>query len=258
MLDEGGKETLYSKNKKSAIDCKTLQTFIKKNKSNITETIELLYMLNNHFFDEFLSNDDNKIDVLCKDSIIKSVIFLIQNNEHYLQKIMPELSNNYNLHAHSFDVMVYSLHIGNLLKYSYGQLLKLGEAALLHDIGEKKTDYIFTEERKLDMDEMELTKKHTENAIQILMHNNIKDPYVTSAIEQHHERYDGSGYPNHLQRFEINDFASILAVADVFDALTIDRPYRKKYTTFESLKLMMQDSSMKDKFNHDYIKLLLA
>ena len=80
------------------------------------------------------------------------------------------------------------------------------------------------------------------------------DPIIINAVKHHHERYDGSGYPNQLLKEEISDFGSIIAICDVFDALTIDRPHTKGYGTFEALKIMIQDESMKNKFNDSYIK----
>jgi len=239
------------------IDCKLLLESVKENKHDLHKTLNFLYDASNQVFNNFLNSDKDKIDLFSKDSIIKSAIFLVQNNKNYLQQIMPKLSNDYRLYSHSVNVMIYAIHIGNLLKYGYGRLLKLAEAALLHDIGEKKINYILDKSGKLDKKELELIKKHTEYASEILKTNKINDPIIISAIEQHHERYDGSGYQKHLKSYEISEFASIISICDVFDALTIDRPHRKKYTTFESLKLMMQDPSMKNKFNNDYIKLLL-
>ena len=74
---------------------------------------------------------------------------------------------------------------------------------------------------------------------------------------QHHERYDGSGYPENLTEKDISEFASILAICDVFDALTNNRPHRKEHSSFEALKMMMKDSSMINKFNQRYLKLAI-
>jgi HD-GYP domain-containing protein (c-di-GMP phosphodiesterase class II) len=73
----------------------------------------------------------------------------------------------------------------------------------------------------------------------------------------HHESHDGTGYPDALLSEEISPFASILSVCDVFEALTNDRPYRKKYSTFNALKIMMKDDEMVNKFNQEYLKSFL-
>ena len=256
--DQTFEDVYLSENEEDTIDCNTLLTRIKHNKHNFSKTLKLLYEANNQIFNAFLANDDNKIDLGCIDAVVESVIFLIQKNNNYLKKVIMNLHNDYKLPTHSFNVMLYTLHIGNSINLNDEQLLKLGQAALLHDIGKKMIDPIIHKDSKLDLEELELTKQHAGFSVDILKQNAINDSKIIDAVEHHHERCDGSGYPHSLKSGEISNFASIIGISDVFDALTIDRPHRKKYSTFEALKLMMKDPDMKDTFNNEYVRLLLV
>ncbi|MBU1658028.1 HD domain-containing protein [bacterium] len=239
------------------INCKTLLIRIKHNKNNFIKDLELLYNINGNVFNNFLENSENKIDLFCIASIVESIIFLIKQHTFFVKKIMPHLHDNYKLPIHSLHVAIYALHIGILLHFSDEKLLKLGKAALVHDIGKKNMDAIVDKHSALNLEELELTKQHSSYSVDILKAHGIEDALIIDAVKHHHERYDGSGYPDNLLRSQISEFASILAVCDVFDALTTARPYRKGNSTFESLKLMMKEPSMTHQFNHEYIKLLL-
>ena len=243
---------------KHGIDCNVLLTTIKHEKNDFKKILKLLYEANNYIFDNFLQDKNNKIDLICVESIIYSIIFLIQKDENYLKEVMPILQNDYKVAAHSFNVLLYAIHIGCRLNFSDTKLFDLGKAALLHDVGKKKICDVVDKSGELSLEELELTKEHSQYSVDILKENNIRDIVIIKAVMQHHERYDGSGYPDNLLQDEITDFASILAVCDVFDALTVYKPNRKRHTTFEALTIMLKDSSMRNKFNKAYIKLLLV
>lgn len=110
---------------------------------------------------------------------------------------------------------------------------------LLHDIGKVGTsDTILDKSDKLTDDEFEIVKKHPVQGASIL--ESIKQfKNITSIIKHHHERYDGKGYPDGLKGKETPLLARILCVADAYDAMTADRPYKKamtKETAIEELK----------------------
>lgn len=258
ILDE--KQPLIENLEEDDIDvdcCTTLSVRIKRNKSDLKWTLKLLYSISDKIFHDFLNSKDNKIDLACVTSTIESIIFLVRNNESYLKSIMPLLKNDYKMPIHSINVALYAIHIGYLRKYPSKELLKLGQAAFLQDVGKKEFCSLINKDTKLSAEELKQIKEHVKLSVKILKDNNIRDSDIINAVSQHHERLDGSGYPNELIEKQISDFASILAVCDVFDALTIDKPNRKANTTFESLKMMMKDPSMKNKFNERYIKSLL-
>lgn len=241
---------------KQILSCENLKYYIRRYKDNIEKRVQLLYEINNQLFDMFLANKDNKIHLSCVELIIQSIIYLIKYDEHFIKNTMPYLIDDYMLKAHSLHVTMYALALGNLLKFRNDELLKLGVASILHDVGVKKIDStIINKESTLNSEELAIVQKHSQHSVDILKENKITDPIILNAVIQHHERLDGSGYPKKLTKKEITTFASILAICDVFDALTNSRPHRKKYKSFEALKMMMKDSEMINQLNQQYLHL---
>ncbi len=144
---------------------------------------------------------------------------------------------------HSVNVTVISIMIGMCLFYSLDMLRDLGLGVLLHDLGKVQIPpEILMKPSKLTEQEYEIVKKHTWNGFELIRSNpEIK---ITSAhvALQHHERYDGSGYPRQLKGKRILEFARITAVADVYDALSHDRCYRRKFTTQDVYKYLKENS----------------
>ena len=148
--------------------------------------------------------------------------------------------------------------LGHFLQLDDIQLLRLGTAALLHDIGVKKVmRSILEKEDVLTPDELESAHKHSTYSVEIAKQNAMSDPYIINAIMHHHECFDGSGYPQGLKGENISTFASILCICDVFDALTSERPHREKYSYFEALKLMMKDPALAKKYNQEQLRVFL-
>lgn len=252
-------ENLYiSKNdeNRQILSCENLKYYIRHNIDNVEKRVKLLYEVNDQLFDMFLANKNNKIHLSCVELIVQSIIHLIKYDEHFIKNTMPYFIDDYMLKVHSLHVTIYALALGNLLKFKNDELIKLGVAAMLHDVGVKKIDNaIIDKESALDAHELAIVQKHSQYSIDILKENKITDPVILNAVIQHHERLDGSGYPKKLTKKEITPFASILAICDVFDALTNSRPHRKKYKSFEALKMMMKDSEMINQLNQQFLHL---
>ncbi|MEN2985167.1 MAG: HD-GYP domain-containing protein, partial [Thermodesulfovibrionaceae bacterium] len=129
--------------------------------------------------------------------------------------------------GHTKRVMDYSLLIGIEMGLSKKELEDLKLAAILHDIGKIGIrDVILLKEGKLNEEEYQIIKNHTIYGAEILEHiRQLKD--IVPGVKYHHEKIDGSGYPEGLKEEEIPLIARIIAVADTFDAITTDRSYRK-------------------------------
>ena len=136
---------------------------------------------------------------------------------------------------HSLRVREYALRLGRELGLNKHQTQVLGQVALLHDIGKIGTpDDILLKPGRLDDKEWQIMKEHPQTGRKVL----LSVPFLKDAAEAvycHHEWYDGSGYPRGLRGEQIPLEARIFAVVDVFDALSSDRPYRKKWN-FEQVK----------------------
>jgi putative nucleotidyltransferase with HDIG domain len=137
--------------------------------------------------------------------------------------------------GHTKRVSNYSIAIGKVLGLDAGEMEIVTLAAILHDIGKIGVrDSVLLKEGKLDESEYASMVSHARYGAEILSHVRGLQP-VMAGVLAHHEMYDGSGYPDRLQGDEIPLAARIIAVADTFDAMTTDRPYRKALTFEEAL-----------------------
>jgi HD-GYP domain-containing protein (c-di-GMP phosphodiesterase class II) len=250
---------IFKKDKeKLSITCESLKYYIKYNKDNLDRRIKFIYKINTQLFKDYLENPYNKIDLECVNLIVKSILYLIKYDVNFLKNTIPHFVNEHNLPNHSLHVTIYAMKLANDLHLHTKQLVQIGTAALLHDLNIKKiNESLINKSSKLEIAELEQVQKHVTYSIDILKQNNIHDPYILDAVMHHHEQYDGKGYPEKREQDEIGIFASILAISDVFDALTSQRPHRKQYTSFEAIKMMLKDESMVNKFNRKYLQLLL-
>lgn len=135
---------------------------------------------------------------------------------------------------HSLMVADYAAVIGKRLGLSDEDLRLLERACLVHDIGKIAVpESILLKPGRLDADEYEIIKRHPERGAEIVASIPFLKP-AADAVRHHHERYDGHGYPDGHVGEEISVLARILAVADTFDAMTSDRPYRRGFTLGEA------------------------
>lgn len=129
-------------------------------------------------------------------------------------------------HDHGMRLENFAVKIGEKLHMSKAQLTNLAFSAGFHDLGKINVpDNILNKPGKLTNEEFDCIKKHPADGEAIIKNTFLKDSAL--AILQHHERLDGSGYPNKLKGEEICLEGKILAVVDTYDAMTSDRPYRK-------------------------------
>jgi putative nucleotidyltransferase with HDIG domain len=128
--------------------------------------------------------------------------------------------------GHSERVVAYCMRLGKQLKLSDRDLITLEHGALLHDIGKIGVpDGILLKRGALTDEEWSYMRRHVDYGAQILRGIDFLEG-ASQIVAQHHERYDGAGYPNHLEGDMICLGARIFAVADAVDAITSDRPYR--------------------------------
>jgi len=144
--------------------------------------------------------------------------------------------------AHNLRVARLCVHIGRQLSMSAGELRVLARAGLMHDIGKLGIpDSVLGKHSALDESEWSLIRTHPEMGLNLLDRAGQSSREVL-AVLYHHERLDGSGYPYGLKAEGIPVEARIVAVADTYDALTSDRPYRKACTEAEARRVLIQEA----------------
>ncbi|WP_238403175.1 HD-GYP domain-containing protein [Paenibacillus mesophilus] len=143
------------------------------------------------------------------------------------------------LYRHSVAVGAVSMLLGKWLRLSEAELLQLTTAAVLHDIGKTQIPVeLLNKPDRLTEDEFETMKRHTLIGFEMIKKTVGTTHRQASVALQHHERIDGSGYPFGLKSDKIDLFSRIVAVADVFHAMTSKRVYRDPSPLYEVLKQM--------------------
>jgi HD-GYP domain-containing protein (c-di-GMP phosphodiesterase class II) len=179
---------------------------------------------------------DEKVDVGQIKIMIREMVDQILGESGMVYNIIDIRTHDNYTFAHSVNVCVISLLIGSAMGYNRNDLELLGIGALLHDIGKIFVDSkILNKPSKLDPQEYEVIKKHSRNGYDLLK-KKVNISFLPAHVAfQHHEREDGSGYPRGLPGKRIHRFAKIVAVADVFDAMTSHRVYSEAVPTHRAM-----------------------
>lgn len=181
----------------------------------------------------------NDIDASAAKMVANALVDELCRNHGALINFIDMRARNDYLFGHSVNVCILAIMTGISMGYDELKLRDLGVGALLHDVGKLQVDQeIINKNGRLTQDEIQNIKKHPLFGFDILRKN--PDISLSSAhcAFQHHERYDGSGYPRGLAGKEIFQNAHIVAIADVFDALTADNTYRPAVSVYEALSII--------------------
>jgi len=152
-------------------------------------------------------------------------------------------ADKYTYH-HSLNVSILANKFGKWLGLDEADIEMLTQAGLLHDIGKTKIpDEILNKADELSDQEYQWIKRHSKYGYNMLKDSESIPAKVAEAVLTHHERYDGSGYPDGLKGQEIPLFGRILAIVDTFDAITAERNYQKKSSPFKAIKVFVKEDS---------------
>lgn len=145
-------------------------------------------------------------------------------------------------YSHSINVSLLCNVFGHWLNLTRDEIDNLTITGLLHDIGKVQVDQsILNKPGKLTAKEFEHIKKHSRLGYELVQNQNISED-IKFGILMHHERMDGSGYPLHLKEKDIHYFAKILSIVDIYDAMTSNRSYHKKFSPFHVIQIFEQES----------------
>lgn len=200
------------------------------------QTFEIDYSHALSFLQEVFDGISRKAYTIEIDELIKSVepLFISRNTITELFDMINQMhSLNDSVYAHCVNVALIARMMGRWLHLEQHDLDILTCCGLLHDIGKIKIpDAILNKPDKLTPEEYHIVQAHTKFGYNMLRTQNI-DVRIKQAALMHHERFDGSGYPNHLTPEYLTDFPMIIAIADVYDAMTAARSYRSQLCPFE-------------------------
>lgn len=271
-------QTLYGKNNEKLLCSGTLLT------ERLIESLTKLRFAGVYIDDE-ISRDIDIVNVISDELRVETTnnlkkVFLkagdgrsVPNPQHIKQQvdsIITQLMENKNMmvnmvdlkcfdnytYAHSVNVGVLALVIGVAAGFNENMLSKLGMGAILHDIGKVFINKnIINKPGRLTDGEFDEIKTHPNKGY---VYTKEKFRLPTTAymgILDHHEKFDGSGYPNAKAESDISIFGRIIAVADVYDALTSERPYRDALSPSESMEYIIANAGQM--FDPDVVQLFI-
>jgi HD-GYP domain-containing protein (c-di-GMP phosphodiesterase class II) len=169
---------------------------------------------------------------------------LVEAHDDMAQDLFAILNHDYCTFTHVVNVSVYSVMLGKHLQISSSSdLSAIATGALLHDIGKRKiARTILNKQGRLTNDEMDVIRLHPKSGfMELAQRPDLQWPQLMM-VYQHHERIDGRGYPVQVSAKEIDPWARICAIADVFDAMTSCRAYHHSQSTSEVLQFLDDNS----------------
>lgn len=190
------------------------------------------------------------------DIVVDQLVDSLMGDKNALVSIVDLKSYDDYTYHHSLSVAVLSMAIAQQLGLSKNELNLMGRTGMLHDIGKTAIPIeIINKPSKLNNEEFEKIKSHSPEGFDYLIRANIGNEDVWRSVLAHHEKVDGTGYPNGLKGENIPFFARIISVADVYDALTSNRPYRKPMQPAEAMEYIM--GNIGTMFDYDVVRALM-
>lgn len=189
---------------------------------------------------------------------MEKIIEYLVASECRKQNIILNTIRDYDKYTyeHSISVASYCTAMAMHLHFSEKDVKIMTTSALLHDVGKIFVPIeILNKSSQLTEEEFNIIKKHPVTGANYLRKFNTFDDIIIETVKQHHENFDGSGYPNHLVGNDINRFAKILRVMDSYDAMISSRPYHSSRDPREVITILL-DSANKE-YDQNIVKLLL-
>lgn len=260
LVERGG---LYCSGKRAALARKKVEElfikvedreiymeYMEKHLSSITQDASIplkeksrtIYKNASKVLENIFDKPESKENVGKVKNLVESTIDVVLLDERSIRSLIEVSSYDYYTYTHSVDVAVYAVGFGHFLGLERADLKKLGYSAMMHDIGKSKVPSdIINKKGALTSEEFEAVKMHPHHGFNILRSLGEEDQDILGGIKYHHEKFDGSGYPDSLPGEEIPFFAQIIAISDVFSALSTKRVYKDAHSSFNALSIMKNE-----------------
>ncbi|MFH1201737.1 MAG: HD domain-containing phosphohydrolase [Candidatus Omnitrophota bacterium] len=185
---------------------------------------------------------DELLDYKAVDLFIEQLIEALKKDDRNLIKLANKDNEQAYLYCHILNVTILSLIVGIKLGFDLQELTDLGRGTFLHDIGFVRFKGIILKSAILLQHEHEELKKHPVYSKQILEQAKFLPEIVRSIAFSHHERLDGSGYPEGLKADQLQDSVKIVSVCDAFEEMTHLRPWKEAVSPYEAMKVIKNET----------------
>ena len=213
-------------------------------RKRVAEGIQYLYQdtSSENFTDATKSITDDLMKAISDNDAIAVDISALKISDEYTFK-------------HSVDVATMAMIVAKQYGCSSEEVYELGISGLLHDIGKSQIpNEVLNKAGKLTDEEFALMKQHSVLGYRILQEKKDLSDNIKMGVLQHHEKANGKGYPMGVNAGKINLFARIISVADIYDALVTERPYKKPFSPRDAVEMIM---SMTEELDIDVMRCFL-
>lgn len=220
-------------------------------KLEASEKMEILYDSAQQTVHDIL-DDPGAGDILPRSqTVVEHVVNFVFSEPTAFGNFLEVASFDYQTFTHSLNVFVYSLNVAQRLGYTdVDVLMEFGTGALLHDIGKSRvTLEILQEKGPLSDAQWVEIKKHPGWGYEILKDHGVTSKIILDVALSHHEKLNGTGYPNGIKGNEISRYVRMATICDIFDAVTTRRPYKGAIDSYPALKMMKDE--MRDELDQE-------
>jgi len=235
--------TLRQEDIDNILDRAIIRIAVEERNSNVDEKFTLLYDTCLFTVDKMFKASEKQ------ERIEKETLFEIFDDLIDQMKLAPDLFmqmwtikdiDQYTM-KHSLNVGILSTLLAKLAGMNESESVRVGHAGFLHDIGKALIpSSVLDKPANLDEEEYKQIKQHPKYGYEILLKNEIKDDYILMAALMHHERLSGNGYPFRKKAKTIPLVAQIVAIADVYDAISAERSYKESFSPFHAYMELRQ------------------
>ncbi len=181
-----------------------------------------------------------KFDQSDIEELVEAINEDLNKGEHEIINLLDVIDYDDYTYTHSLNVGVISTFFARQLHLSLDEIKQVGIGAFLHDIGKLKIPIeILNKPDKLSAEEFSIMKEHSALGVDILKADNKISPIAKEIILYHHEKYNGTGYPQGLKGDDYKLFYEIVSLADIYDALTSKRPYKEALTAQKAIEIIL-------------------
>ena len=223
----------------------------------IGDKCEVLYDSAQGLVADVLEEPRSRELLLRSKRLVASTVDFMTKEQDAFRFLVEIVSYDYYIFTHSVNVSIYSIALAQRLGgFTMAALRELGEGALLHDVGKCLIDPAITQsEHALSEEEWRAMQQHPTFGYEILTEHGLVGAQTLEIVRHHHEKLDGSGYPDGLRGEEIRPLVRVTTIADIFDAITTRRCYRDAVGSFDALKLMR--SQMTEQLDQTYFRVFV-
>lgn len=220
---------------------------------------QLVYDTSTNLLQDVLEKPTSSENIKRATTVANNTVSFILRGRDSFRHLVAMTSYDYRTYTHSVNVCLYTVALAEAAGYrDQSDLNEIGVGALLHDIGKSKIDTTILNKRgPLTPQEYDVMKNHPIWGVELLRETSLIPEVAYEIVLHHHEKMDGSGYPDHLAAEDMHQYARLSVIADVFDALTTRRPYKEAIPSYQALEMMGKMGGVFDvSLYKDFVQLL--